>query len=92
MNAELQSEQVICKVHDTISDTTTIVITENLMTLARNYTMSYSPEKLDYLGDDILIMVIGHIAKNGKSTSIDEKEISTVELKKIVGEYNKRTK
>ena len=67
-NGATQASQVLYRVYDSIAQTSTVVMAENLKTLARNYVLSYEREKLAHLKHQILIKEVGIIDEKGYVT------------------------
>ena len=68
-NGATQASQVLYRVYDSIAQTSTVIMAENLKTLARNYILSYEREKLAHLKHQILIKEVGIIDEKGYVTS-----------------------
>ena len=60
-NGTTQASQVLYRVYDSIAQTSTVIMAENLKTLARNYILAYEREKLAHLKHQILIKEVGII-------------------------------
>ena len=87
-NGATQASQVLYRVYDSIAQTSTVVMAENLKTLARNYVLSYEREKLAHLKHQILIKEVGIIDEKGYVTGTPE--LANRTLVEVLELYNKQ--
>ena len=88
-NGATQASQVLYRVYDSIAQTSTVVMAENLKTLARNYVLSYEREKLAHLKHQILIKEVGIIDEKGYVTG--SPELTSRTLVEVLELYNRQT-
>ena len=67
-----EKHQIIVKITDLTSEESTIIIVENLVTLARNYVTSYKAEHLNHIASQIEIKVLGTVSEKGISIEQDK--------------------
>ena len=87
-NGATQASQVLYRVYDSIAQTSTVVMAENLKTLARNYILAYEREKLAHLKHQILIKEVGIIDEKGYITSTPD--LLNRPLVEILDLYNRQ--
>ena len=87
-NGATQASQVLYRVYDSIAQTSTVVMAENLKTLARNYVLSYEREKLAHLKHQILIKEVGIIDEKGYVTG--SPELASRTLVDVLELYNRQ--
>ena len=83
-----QTKQKIYRVHDTMAETTTVVMAENKHILVRNYRLSYNEKALREIQDVIEIELIGIIDNRGQITV--SKEPKTHTLHYLLEEYDNK--
>ena len=67
-----EKHQIIVKITDLTSEESTIIIVENLLTLARNYVTNYKAEHLHHVASQIEIKVLGTVSEKGISIEQDK--------------------
>ena len=79
-----KKHQIIVKITDLTSEESTIIITENLVTLARNYVTSYKAEHLNHIANQIEIKVLGTVSEKGITIENDKGQ----RLDELLKKYN----
>lgn len=67
-----EKHQIIVKITDLTPDQSTVIIVENLLTLARNYVTNYKAEHLHHIANQIEIKVLGTVNEKGISIEQDK--------------------
>ena len=67
-----KKHQIIVKITDLTPDQSTVIIVENLLTLARNYVTNYKPEHLHHIAIQIEVKVLGTVNEKGISIEQDK--------------------
>ena len=87
-NGATQASQVLYRIYDSIAQTSTVIMAENLKTLARNYVLGYERDKLMHLKHQILIKEVGIIDEKGYVTSTPD--LLNRPLVEILDLYNRQ--
>lgn len=87
-NGATQAGQILYRVYDSIAQTSTVIMAENLKTLARNYVLGYERDKLAHLKHQILIKEVGIIDEKGYVTGSPELPSRT--LVEVLEIYNQQ--
>ena len=74
-----QMNQELYRVHDTLAETTTVVQTENIHVMARNYVAGYSPQVLEEMQKWITLELVGYVTPSGYVESVKNQEVKKLE-------------
>ena len=80
-----QMSQELYRVHDHLAETTTVVQTENINVMARNYVAGYSPQVLDEMKQWITLELVGYVTPNGYVESVKNQEVK--KLTEVIQNY-----
>ena len=80
-----QMSQELYRVHDHLAETTTVVQSENINVMARNYVAGYSPQVLDEMKQWITLELVGYVTPSGYVESVRNQEVK--KLTEVIQNY-----